>query len=380
MTPAPRGTYGDRVLSRLTAQRVDHLLAPVLVAVYEVQVVLGPDVAPSRLVAGLVGAPICAGIAFRRRWPLAVGVLTQLTLSLCVGRVELGFGPITVAWFSALYALTVWTSNRLFPVAVAFVLIANAGIDLWREPDDPGVVFGVGAVIVMVLVRIVVGSRDRQLRLADRERQVSAREAVVGERERIARELHDVIGHHVSTMVVQAGAERRMLPAGQGETREVLGTIERLGRGALDEMRRMVTMLRLDPDDDLAPAPSLHDLPELVARLQDNGVPVELVVDGDVRDLPAGIELSAYRIVQEALTNVVKHAGGAPATVCLVYRPEALEISVRDEGTNETASDLSGGHGLVGMRERVAMYGGRVEAGRSAAGGFVVRVLLPVTT
>jgi signal transduction histidine kinase len=380
MTPASRGTYRDQVLSRLTAQRVDLLLAPVLVALYEAQVVLGPDVSPSRLVAGLVGAPICAGIAFRRRWPVVVGVLTQLTLSFCVGRIELGFGPITVAWFSALYALTVWTTSRVFPAAIAFVLLANAGTSLWREPNDPGVAFGVGAVIVMVLVRIVVGSRDRQLRLAARERQVSAREAVVGERERIARELHDVIGHHVSTMVVQAGAERRMLPADQDETREVLGTIERLGRGALDEMRRMVTMLRQDPDDDLAPAPSLHDVPELVARLRENGLPVELVVDGDVRDLPPGIELSAYRIVQEALTNVVKHAGGAPAVVGLVYRPEALEISVRDEGASESASELSGGHGLVGMRERVAMYGGRVEAGRVDTGGFAVRVLLPVTT
>jgi signal transduction histidine kinase len=283
-----------------------------------------------------------------------------------------------VAWFSALYALTVWTTSRVFPAAIAFVLLANAGTSLWREPNDPGVAFGVGAVIVMVLVRIVVGSRDRQLRLAARERQVSAREAVVGERERIARELHDVIGHHVSTMVVQAGAERRMLPDGQDDTREVLGTIERVGRGALDEMRRMVAMLRQDPRTDLVPQPTLHDLPELVRQMRANGLSVELGIDGEVRDLPAGIELSAYRIVQEALTNVVKHAGGAPARITLTYGADTLEITVRDDGTAAARPELGGGHGLVGMQERVAMYGGRLEAGPAGSGGFAVRVQLPV--
>jgi signal transduction histidine kinase len=366
------------VLRRLTAARVDLLLAPVFVLWYEVQVATLSGVGPNRVLAGLIGGVICAGIALRRRYPMTVGVATQVLLSASANHVDLPAGPLTVCWFCAIYGMAVWTTNRQFYLAVPFVVLANAGTDLWRDPNAPGANFGLGAALAMILVRIAIGGRDRRLQLAEREREVAAREAVVGERERIARELHDVIGHHVSTMVVQAGAERRMLPDGQDDTREVLGTIERVGRGALDEMRRMVAMLRQDPRADLVPQPTLHDLPELVRQMRANGLSVELGIDGEVRDLPAGIELSAYRIVQEALTNVVKHAGGAPARITLTYGADTLEITVRDDGTAAARPELGGGHGLVGMQERVAMYGGRLEAGPAGSGGFAVRVQLPV--
>jgi signal transduction histidine kinase len=370
---------GLRRWRRPRADQVDLALAPVLVVWFELQAALASDVGPNRVLAGLIGGVVCAGIAFRRQHPMVVGVVTQLVLSLTVNHVHLGFGPVTVGWFCALYGLAVWTGPRQFAVAVPFVVLANAGTDLWRDPAAPGVGFGVGAALAMLLVRVAVGGRDRALRLAERERDVAAREAVVEERARIARELHDVIAHHVSTMVVQAGAERRVLPPEREDTREVLGTIEDVGRGALTEMRRMVSMLRADPADDLTPQPTLQDVSELVDQMSAAGLPVELNLSGEPRQLPEGIGLSAYRIVQEALTNALKHSGGARVVVDVHYGPDLLELQVRDEGRHQGPPQVDGGgHGLVGMRERVALYGGRLEAGRQEGGGYAVRVLLPV--
>jgi signal transduction histidine kinase len=231
----------------------------------------------------------------------------------------------------------------------------------------------------MALVRLVlVRDRERRARLVQRERDLAAREAVVEERGRIARELHDAIAHNVSMMVVQAGAERRVLAAESQTTREVLQTIETIGRGALTEMRRLVGMLRSDTADELAPQPGLDDLPRLAAQVREAGLPVELHVEGEPRELPVGIELSAYRIVQEALTNALKHAGDARARVHVRYTPNSLELEIADDGAGAPARAPSGGHGLVGMRERVALYGGRLDAGRVPGGGFTVRVLLPI--
>jgi signal transduction histidine kinase len=227
-----------------------------------------------------------------------------------------------------------------------------------------------------VLVRWVIGDRERRAQLAERERDVAAREAVVEERARIARELHDVIAHNVSMMVVQAGAERRVVP--EGTTHEVLETVEQIGRNALTEMRRLVGMLRGGADDALAPQPGLDDLPLLAEQVREAGLPVDLYVEGEPRDLPAGIELSAFRIVQEALTNALKHAGDARAEVRVRYAPDSLELEIVDDGRSATTVASTGGHGLVGIRERVALYGGRLDAGRRATGGFAVRVLLPI--
>ena len=185
------------------------------------------------------------------------------------------------------------------------------------------------------------------------------------------------IAHSVSMIVVQAGAERRTL-ADQSSTKEVLQTVEQIGRSALTEMRRLVGMLRSDEDDPLAPQPGLRDLPLLVNQVRDAGLPVELTVEGEARELPVGLELSAFRIVQEALTNALKHAGDASASVRVVYGPDSLELEIADDGAGASQPAPGGGHGLVGMRERVALYGGRFEAARGAAGGFAVRVALPI--
>ena len=265
-----------------------------------------------------------------------------------------------------MYGLAVWATPRRFACGVAAITLATFASAAGPVSLSNALQFGVITLVVMLLVRRVVGDRERRAQLAERERDLAAREAVVEERARIARELHDVIAHNVSMMVVQAGAERRVLDDEQASTREVLETIEQIGRGALTEMRRLVGMLRSDARDPLAPQPGLDDVPTLVRQVREAGLPVELHVDGERRELPVGIELSAYRIVQEALTNALKHAGDAHAAVHVRYGADSLELEIVDDGAGAPAAVSSGGHGLVGMRERVALYGGRLDAGRRA--------------
>ena len=260
--------------------------------------------------------------------------------------------------------------------AAAVALPTFAAIAINGSPKG-GISFTVVTLAVMLLVRRVVGDRERRAQIAERERDLIAREAVVEERARIARELHDVIAHHVSMIVLQAGAERRVLDGANASTRDVLETVEQTGRSALTEMRRLLGMLRGDETEPLAPQPGLIDVPVLVEQLREAGLPVELEVEGDHRELPVGIELSAYRIVQEALTNALKHARDARTLVRVCYGRDSLELEIVDDGAPAAEPVERGGHGLVGMRERVALYGGSMEAGSRPTGGFAVRVLLP---
>ena len=278
----------------------------------------------------------------------------------------------------SLYALTAWARRRLFFAGAAAVALPTFGAAALGRGPHGEIEFTVVTLVVMFLVRRVLGDRERRAQIAERERDLVAREAVVEERARIARELHDVIAHNVSMMVVQAGAERRVLDGTNGSTREVLQTIEQIGRSALTEMRRLVGMLRSDRDEPLAPQPGVADVPRLVAQVRDAGLPVELHVEGERRELPVGIDLSAYRIVQEALTNALKHAGDARATVRVRYGVDSLELETVDDGPGGTAGAGGAGHGLVGMQERVALYGGRFDASRAPGGGFAVRALLPI--
>jgi signal transduction histidine kinase len=373
--------YGEAMRSRLDPRRVDRALAVLLLAGVELEVWIGGDGSSRhRVVAAVVGALVTGSLAVRRRFPRAVGFGVQglLVADLFLSG-HLPAGPVTVAWFCALYALTVWTSSAWFAAGVAFFAATNLVPEALRADNaDTVVTFTAVAVVVMLLVRRVLGDRDRRVELAERERDLAAREAVVEERARIARELHDAIAHNVSLMVVQAGAERRVLDPAGGSTRDVLETIEQIGRGALTEMRRLVGMLRSDARDSLVPQPGLGDLPRLVAQIREAGLPVELTIAGERRELPVGIELSAYRIVQEALTNALKHAGDASASVRVRYGADSLDLEVFDDGRGAAPPVPSGGHGLVGMRERVALYGGRFDAGRQESGGFGVRVVLPI--
>jgi signal transduction histidine kinase len=212
---------------------------------------------------------------------------------------------------------------------------------------------------------------------AERERESAARVAVAEERVRIARELHDIVAHAVSVMVLQVGTVRHNLPAAS-EDHGLLRGVERAGRTALAEMRRLLAAMRREGDEaELSPQPGLDGLGSLLDEVGRAGLPVELHVDGTPFPLPRGIDLSAYRIVQECLTNALKHANASDADVTVRYRPDELEIEVRDNGQG-SATNGGLGHGLIGIRERVMIYGGKMTAGTSVDGGFVLTTRLPL--
>jgi signal transduction histidine kinase len=213
---------------------------------------------------------------------------------------------------------------------------------------------------------------------AEGERETAARIAVAEERARIARELHDVVAHAVSVMVLQVGAVRHKLPDSLAADRDALRSVERAGRTALAEMRRLLGAMRREGDEvEFVPQPGLDGLNALLAEVGRAGLPATLHVDGDPFPLPRGIDLSAYRIVQEGLTNALKHARASDADVTLRYRPDEIEIEVRDNGEGGATNDGLG-HGLVGVRERVKIYGGKMSAGKTPEGGFVLSTRLPI--
>lgn len=229
---------------------------------------------------------------------------------------------------------------------------------------------------------------EERTRRLERERDEEARRAVAEERARIARELHDVVAHNVSVMVIQAGAARRAAASGSGETSESLETIEGVGRQALTDMRRLLDVLRTEDAADevsrgaLEPQPSLRSLADLVAKVRETGLSVDLEVEGDLDDLSAGVDLTAYRTVQEALTNALKHAGPARVQVRIVEDDRGLHIDVIDDGRGAGAAftgDATQGLGLVGMRERVALFGGELAAGPRVGGGYRVRAWIPTS-
>jgi signal transduction histidine kinase len=222
---------------------------------------------------------------------------------------------------------------------------------------------------------------EERARHAEREREVAARVAVAEERARIARELHDIVAHAVSVMVLQVGAVRHRMPDDSSEDVEALRNVEETGRSALGEMRRLLgAMRRGDDGPDLAPQPGLGRLDVLLDEVRRAGLPVELHVDGEPFGLPVAIDLSAYRIVQEGLTNALRHAHASEAHVHIGYAPEELRIQVSDDGDGD--GDASGhgvGHGLVGVRERVKLYGGEMTAGAVGGGGFRLVTSLPLS-
>ena len=279
-----------------------------------------------------------------------------------------------------------WATAMLLGYFVAGqILLAIAG---GSEGDAAPVVVWMSAAWGIALVlrsRADQARRARELaaQLEVTQEQRTA-EAVEQERSRIARELHDVVAHGLSVVVVQAAAERRALAHGTADaasTDAVLESVERAGREALVDLRRLLGLLRqVNEAPSLAPQPSLAQLDGLVAPLRDAGVEVDVRVDGGPSDLPAGVDLTAYRIVQESLTNVLKHAHARRVELAIRHRPGRLEIDVVDDGTAADAEPVApgGGHGLLGMRERVSIFGGTVATGPRAEGGWAVRARLPV--
>ncbi|MET7423937.1 histidine kinase [Dactylosporangium sp. NPDC005555] len=213
--------------------------------------------------------------------------------------------------------------------------------------------------------------------LLEREREAAARTAVDEERARIARELHDIVSHTVSVMVVQASAAREVLDTMPDEAATALRAVEDAGRGALTELRHLLGLLAPGEDDTLTPQPSLRALSPLVDRIAFAGLPVEVHVSGEPRPLPAGVDLTAYRIIQEALTNALKHGDGGRAEVLVRYADRSLRVEVLSSGPS-VRSVSEDGRGLTGLRARVAVYGGDLDARRRLGGGYRVRARIPL--
>jgi signal transduction histidine kinase len=333
----------------------------------------------------LFGLAAVAPLLVRRRWPLATlgAILAVAFSSPADGAFEL---PVLVAIYtvgsSRSWEATVAAATAV--VGAAAVYEVAGGPDLSRED-----VLGLALLCSIAAgTGLYIGSRrtriealaERAERL-DRERELLAERAVAEERVRIAQELHDVVAHNVSLIVVQAQALGATVS--HDRVTEATDGIADLGRQAMAEMHRTLKLLRANEDEAAGrgPQPGLGDLDELLGRARAAGLRVELAVEGEPHPLSQGADLSAYRIVQEALTNVVKHAGGAHTTVTLAYRADGLELTITDSGDaarNPSAGASSaGGHGLVGMRERAALFGGTLTAGPRGDHGFEVRARLP---
>jgi signal transduction histidine kinase len=365
---------------RAHPRRVDAILAVVLAA-FVLEEVFNSDVTgpPALLVPAALGMTL--PLAWRRSHPLVVTAVVMTVFAVLSALEDSAQDPQ-----STLLALllTVYSVGANAPrrEALAGLAICCTAIVVYEAGDFivMGPVFaGTWFAGRLVRARERDALRMRELSEAlERERVEEARIAAAEERGRIARELHDVVAHSMSTIVLEAGAERLNLGTPEGSTHAALRSIERTGREALAEMRRLVGVLRAEGDGpDLAPQPSLGRLDELVERVRRAGLPVSFEVVGEPVELPPGVDISAYRIVQEALTNVLKHAGEAEARLVVTYARDAVAIEVADDGRGGGAPN-GGGHGLPGLRERVALFGGELEAGPREGGGFRVRARLPV--
>jgi signal transduction histidine kinase len=330
-------------------------------------------------------------LVFRTRYPLPA--VAGMCLVLCVEWIAFGspesFGSFVLVMVAA-YSVAANAEPRQAVIGLGLILV-SAVVWTLSDPQTDTVQEHLAGLAWLAPAALLwtTGFHVRRHRLAEerqegeaatREKEERARAAVAEERARIARELHDAVGHSVSVMTVQTSAVRRLLTPEQQRELEALTAVEQTGREALAEMRRMVGVLR-DPDESpaLEPQPGLDQLDRLLAQVRDAGLAVKLEVDGEPSALPAGLDLTAYRLVQEGLTNVLKHARAREACVVLRYRPEALEVLVTDDGRGGDPAAGSG-HGLIGMRERVAVYGGDLTVGPLNGGGFELHARLPLGT
>jgi signal transduction histidine kinase len=323
----------------------------------------------------------------RRRFPFAAPAAVWVlgtAIAFVDGRLIASTPSIFVAGMISAFLLGNLRDAVLARLGLVVVL-AGAATIVYQDPEHTSasfvftpLFFGLGWLAGFALRERAsqAEAAEERAAVAEREREAAARVAVAEERSRIARELHDVVAHAVSVMTLQVGAVRHKLPEALAEDKDALRGVERTGRTALTEMRRLLGALH-EGDGELAPQPGLADLDALAAKVGRAGLPVEVRVEGDPSPLPRAIDLSAYRIVQEGLTNALKHARAGRADVTVRYGTDGLELEVRDDGAGTTRSDGLG-HGLVGIRERVKIYGGEMTAGPAPEGGFVLRARLPL--
>jgi signal transduction histidine kinase len=346
-------------------------------------------------------------LALRRRYPVTVGVV--VIGAFVIGRIAVNPGVPLLAWEGTVTVWACWLalygvvahgartrSTKIVTVALVLILCGEVVREVFFQaggvygdlPLNRAVlpVYNAAVILLPVLLGLAVRSlRDRGRELGEqaaelrREREENARRAVLEERVRIARELHDVVAHHVSVMGVQAGAARRVMARRPDQAEEALSSIETSSRQAVVELHRLLGFLRREGQDDaLAPQPDLAQLPELIAQATRGDLTVDLSVEGEPRSLPGTLELSVYRVIQEALTNALKHSRGTAATVRVSYEAATLEIEVSDDGRGAAGPAGGGGHGLIGMRERVRLHGGHLRAGPDPGGGFVVHASFPL--
>jgi signal transduction histidine kinase len=371
--------------------RIDRLVAALLLVEIELQVWVNASIR-ARVFSALAGVLLAMAVAVRRQWPLAT---TFVVLALMSERMLFGapgdlnnVGGVLVAVILLFYGLGAFAPARrsMWMLALAVVITsANAltkpggSVSSLVSMELFGVLlpYGVGRVMRTRAARERV-SRDAAEQL-DAARESSARAAADGERARIARELHDVIAHSVSVMVIQAGGARLVMGDAPERAQESLRSVERAGREALAEMRRLLGILGDGDLRALAPQPGLAHIAPLLAHARTSGISADLHIDGDPTPVPPALDLCAYRIVQEALTNAIKHAAPASASVNLCWENRALALEISDDGRQRGAvNGTGGGHGISGMRERVALHGGTLEATARPNGGFTVRAVLPL--
>ncbi len=333
------------------------------------------------VVLGLLGWRRFAFAAPAALWLLAAAV------TFVDGRLIVSTQVLFIAGLAAAILLGNQHDTQRGRVGLALVLGSSALI-VYNDPRHSAgelvftpILFALGWLVGLALRERAVQAEAAEARAtqAERERETTARIAVAEERARIARELHDIVAHAVSVMVLRVGAVRHKLPDELAHDRDALQDVERTGRAALSEMRRLLGAMRGDRDDlELTPQPGLGNLNPLLDEIRRAGLAVELHIEGTRVPLPQAIDLSAYRIVQEGLTNTLKHANASHADVVVRYRHDELEIDVRDNGQGPSTSDGLG-HGLVGIRERVKLYGGQMSAGAAANGsGFILSTRLPL--
>lgn len=390
MAEATQAAYGSCVVERLehlVRTYGDAALAASITALLLLQIWLLNEPIAVRVYASAIAVGMGVLLALRTRMPLALLVLLVaqgVVQGLAATALPAQFGDLEAFGFVfllSIYTAAAHTSGRRARIAAALTISMGA----WVAATDPESL-NVAAVVFFALLtgapwvagRIVRRRRVNEERL-EREK-VQAEAAIVEERSRIARELHDVVAHAISVIVLQARGGRKLLDSEPAEARVALDAIERTASQALAEMRRMLELLREgDEQLALAPQPSLSQLDLLAERVRAAGLPVEVQVRGEPVGLPPGVDLSAYRIVQEALTNALKHAGPAKTRVIVDYEPGELVLEIADDGTGE-GNGAGTGHGLAGIRERVSLFGGDVEAGPRSEGGYAVRVRLPYSS
>jgi signal transduction histidine kinase len=327
----------------------------------------------------------------RRSYPFLAPAsvwLIAAAFSFVDGRLVVFPLSVYVAGMAAAYLLGNLVDGVRACVGLAIVLLAVTVIVVNNPDHAAGDYVLPGLFAVVWLAGFAVRARAARAEAAEQRaswleqtREQDARQAIADERARIARELHDVVAHSVSVMTVQSSAVRRLLTPDQDKEREALLTVEQTGREALAEMRRLVGVLRRSDQEapSLAPQPGLSDVDTLVAHAERSGLPVDVRVVGEPVRLPASIDLTAFRLVQEGLTNAIRHASADHAEVRLCYAAGYVEVEVLDDGRGSDGAGVGGGgHGLLGMRERVSIYGGQLDVGPRAEGGFRLHARLPV--